>query len=65
MAKSNLAPLHPSTIPRLELRGALSAARLSVALKEDTGLEFQGVYLWTDSTTVLRWINSASFKFTP
>ena len=64
MAKSNLAPIRPTTIPRNELNGALSAARLSRTLIEELQLNLTRVVFWSDSTTVLRWINSSSLKYT-
>lgn len=57
--------MHPSTILRLELCGKLSAARLAASLQHDCGLSFRRVCLWTDSTAVLRWINSSSYRFSP
>lgn len=63
MAKSNLAPIRPSTIPRNELNGALSAARLSQMIIAELQMDVIRVVFWSDSTTVLRWINSSSLKF--
>ena len=63
MAKSNLAPIRPSTIQRMELNGALTAARLSRTITDELKLNIVRTVFWTDSTTVLRWINSASLKF--
>ncbi|XP_008190207.1 uncharacterized protein LOC103312011 [Acyrthosiphon pisum] len=64
-SKSRVAPMKPSTIPRLELCGALLAAELA----NDTLAELKAlnvnvppndVYLWSDSSIVIAWIQSQS-----
>ncbi|XP_053697263.1 uncharacterized protein LOC128744354 [Sabethes cyaneus] len=56
-SKSRVAPLKTQSIPRLELCGALMAAELFVKVKEAIDIEGD-VYFWTDSTTVLRWLQA-------
>jgi len=64
-SKSRVAPMKPVTIPRLELCGALLAAELT----NDTLVELRtlnvmvppiDVYLWSDSSIVIAWIQSQS-----
>lgn len=62
-SKSRVAPLTPTTMPRLELCGALLLSTLFnkvLALK----IPFDSCTLWSDSTIVLAWIksNSSSLK---
>jgi len=56
MAKSRVAPIKPLTLPKLELMGALTAARLSdfivQALRPLTLL----THFWSDSQITLHWI---------
>lgn len=61
-ARTRVAPLKGSTIPRLELSGALTLARLALKVAEAWKLEVKDFYLWTDSTVVLGWINSGSCR---
>lgn len=46
------------TIPRLELSGALLLAELIIIVKESLQIDFQNIYLWTDSQIVLDWSNA-------
>ncbi|XP_049875992.1 uncharacterized protein LOC126373761 isoform X2 [Pectinophora gossypiella] len=56
-AKARVAPSKAAlTIPRLELCGALLAARLLCAVKSALRRQISKSYLWTDSSVVLGWI---------
>ena len=48
------------TIPKLELQAALLAARLKQDICRALNVFVNKVYMWTDSTTVLQWLNSKS-----
>lgn len=57
-AKTKVAPIKQVSIPRLELCGAVLAARLLVEVAETMEIEKQNIHAWTDSTVVLAWLNS-------
>lgn len=57
-AKSKVAPLKPTTIPRLELCAALLAARLCKAVIGSLRSKPDRVVHWCDSNVVLAWINN-------
>ena len=63
MAKSRLASLKGSTIPRLELAGALEAVRLDRILQQELEVEPQPAVFWTDSTIVLWYVNHTEKRF--
>lgn len=50
-------------MPRLELCGALAGAQLAQLLRRELGITLQQISLWTDSTTVLEWLQSESCRF--
>ena len=56
MAKSRVAPLKPLTLPKLELMGALTAARLCNFILQALHPLSLSTYLWSDSQIVLHWI---------
>ena len=63
IAKSRVTPLKPVTVSRLELTAALVASKMGgVLLKE---LEFDQIKktYWTDSKTVLGYINNDARRF--
>ncbi|XP_055926996.1 uncharacterized protein LOC129958499 [Argiope bruennichi] len=55
-AKSRVAPLRGTTIPRMELFAAVIGARLANLVVEALGWKNVTIYYWSDSTTVLAWI---------
>ena len=57
-AKARVAPLHHTTIPRLELMAALVASRLAHTICQEFKLKPSHVTLWSDSSIVLNWLRS-------
>ena len=64
-AKSGVAPLKTETIPRLELLGNLFLSRLITAVKNalKNYVNFDKIYLWTDSKVTLSWIKAIGKEF--
>ena len=61
VGKARVAPMKEMTVPKLELQAALLAARLKREITQAltvTVKQVFKVFMWTDSTTVLQWINS-------
>jgi len=57
MSKSRAAPLKQLTLPRLELKAAVLAAKLSSFIKTSLSLDCT-TQLWSDSQIVIHWISS-------
>lgn len=58
-SKSRVAPLKPSTIPRLELSAAELLARLMTSVSKSMEFENMDYILWTDSSVTLYWIRKS------
>ncbi len=54
-AKTRIALIAPSTVPCLELCGALLLAKLVAAISQDLNIPRVSIYAWTDSVIVLGW----------
>ena len=63
MSKSRLAPLKKITIPRLELAATAVSVQLHKFLKSDLDIPIDTVRFWTDSMTVLRYLEQDSKRF--
>lgn len=57
-SKTKVAPIKPTSIPRLELTAALIGARLANSISELLTLEISRFTFWSDSKTVLSWLRS-------
>ena len=62
-ARSRVAPKRQQSVPRLKLCAALTGAQLAKVLREELTLPIRQITLWTDSTTVLAWLQSDSCRF--
>ncbi|XP_062287006.1 uncharacterized protein LOC133992303 [Scomber scombrus] len=63
LARSRVAPKRALSMPRLELCAALTGAQLSRLLHNELTLEIKNTVLWSDSSTVLMWLQSESCRF--
>ena len=62
--KSRLAPLKKFTIPRLELSATTVTVRSDKAIKRELELPLtEPSVFWTDSTSVLRYVNNEDKRF--
>ncbi|KAI2647761.1 Gag-Pol polyprotein [Labeo rohita] len=62
-ARSRVSPKKQQSIPRLELCVTLTGAQLAKLLKSELSVPIRQVTLWSDSTTVLAWIQADSCRF--
>ena len=63
IGKSRNAPVKSVSIPRLELQGALLAARMDSTIRKELDFKFEKVVFWTDSMIVLNYIRNESRRF--
>ena len=63
LGKSRVTPLKPVTIPRLELTAAVLAVRVDKMVKAELQLQLEESCFWTDSSTVLKYINNENKRF--
>ena len=60
--KARGAPMKALFIPKLELQAALLATRLKEDVLKVLTIPVSNTFIWTDSTTVLKWLNSDSMQ---
>lgn len=63
MSKSRVAPIKKLTLPRLELMGALIAARMGNNLLQALNMQPNQIRMWTDSMIVIHWISSSPHRW--
>ncbi|XDV26786.1 hypothetical protein PO909_030419 [Leuciscus waleckii] len=63
IARSCVTSKRAHSIPRLDLCGSLVAAQLAKLLENELTPRIKSISLWTDSTTVLQWLNLESCRF--
>ena len=62
MGKTRVAPIKITTIPQLELQATLNASRIKVSIIEEHDFTINEFFMWSDSSTVIQWLNSFEKK---
>ncbi|XP_041784360.1 uncharacterized protein LOC121602553 isoform X2 [Anopheles merus] len=62
-SKTKVAPISFTSIPRLELQAAVIGTRLAQTIKSSHRLQITREVYWTDSRTVISWINADHRKY--
>ncbi len=62
-ARSRVVHRRQHSIPHLELCGALTTAQLAKKIERELTVKIDQTILWSDSTTVLTWLQSESCRF--
>ncbi|KAJ8367387.1 hypothetical protein AAFF_G00320140 [Aldrovandia affinis] len=63
MGKARVTPLKQVTIPRLELAAATLSVRIDRMLKTELQIQMEDSVFWTDSQSVLKYINNETKRF--
>ena len=63
MSKNRIAPMQKTTIPRMELNGAVLSKRGRAVIQKEMRIKFEKVLHLIDSETVLNMINKCSTRF--
>lgn len=63
LGKARVTPLKAVTIPRLELTAAVLAIKVDVLLKSELDCRLEDSGFWTDSTSVLKYLNNEDRSF--
>ncbi|GBP96323.1 hypothetical protein EVAR_98428_1 [Eumeta japonica] len=65
IAKSRVAPLTITSIPRLELQAAVMGSRMATAVIEEHDRKPNAKFYWMDSKTVLTWLKNGARSYKP
>ena len=60
--KGRVAPIRHMTVPKLELQAAVYGVRLGKQILNEHDVKIDKIYHWTDSSTVLQWLQAAHKK---
>lgn len=63
LGKGRVTPLKAVTIPRLELAAAVLAVKMDAMIKAELGMHLKKSVFWTDSTSVLKYVNNEDRRF--
>ncbi|XP_068237179.1 uncharacterized protein [Palaemon carinicauda] len=63
MGRARVAPLKRPSIPQMELTAAAVAAQLDCKIRSELDLQLCDSVLWTDSTSVLKYIRNLSARY--
>ena len=63
-ARARAAPLKKTSIPKLELRGAVLGLRVSKVVSSALDIPISQHFFWTDSMNVVYWVRSQAKNFT-
>ena len=64
-SKTRVSPNIATSIPRLELMGAIVGMRLTTRISDVLGVKMEKVTFWCDSVNVLWWVRGRSRNFKP
>ena len=64
-AKTHVSPIIATSIPRLELMGAIVGVRLTTRISEVLGVKMTNSTFWSDNVNVLWWVRGRSRNFKP